>query len=1470
MKNYTSFESITIKIASPERIKEWSYGEVKKPETINYRTLKPERDGLFCEKIFGTTKDWECYCGKFKSIRYKGVICDKCGVEVTHSKVRRERMGHIELAAPVSHIWYYRSVPSRMGLLLDMTMNSLKTILYFEKYVIIDPADSGRNKGELLDEEEYHSYLDEYGDKFVAGIGADAIKELLSRIDIETEARNIRQKIQDKKVTDKRMLKRLEVLEAFRDSGNRPEWMVLDVVPVIPPELRPMVQLDGGRFATSDLNDLYRRVINRNNRLKRLLALKAPEIIVRNEKRMLQEAVDALFDNSRRKRTVKGKGNRPLKSISDMLKGKQGRFRQNLLGKRVDYSGRSVIVVGPELKFHQMGLPKKMALELFKPFIMKRLVDLELAPNIKSAKKKVEAEDKDVFEALETVVKEHPVLLNRAPTLHRLGIQAFLPVLVDGKAIKLHPLVCHAFNADFDGDQMAIHVPLSPKAQLETWMLMLSPHNILNPANGHPICGPTQDIVLGIYYLTSEIKGGAGAGKFFTGLEEIMYAIDSGYLDIRAKISVLYNNKIIETTPGRLIFNTSLPKGYSYVNKVLGDKETNKIIAEVYDLHGPGATVVMLDEIKKLGYRYATRFAPTISIHDIKGSPLKAALVSDANKEVEKADMEYRKGIITNEERKKKVIEIWTKTNDKITENMFKELEKDNDGFNPVYVMAVSGARGSKQQIRQLAGMRGLMAKPSGEIIELAIRSNFREGLGILEFFISTHGARKGLSDTALKTADAGYLTRRLVDISQDVIITEKDCGTDAYITLGIVKEGENVIVSLADRVFGRYTAEDIIDPVTEQVVYPRNTIIVRSVGQKIENLGYTQLKVRSPLTCESKHGICIMCYGMDMARLVPAEIGEAVGTIAAQSIGQPGTQLTMRTFHIGGVASAKVKEKEYKVSYQALVKSISGKIVVTAEGKRLFARPGSIVVQNLVQEFDLSELTNIRVEQGQKVDKGQVIASNQKGEMIHADSTGTVDMNSNQKFRVMGDDTVIPVRSGTLLFVSQGDVIPPNKALAEFDPFNEVLISELDGTVSWVDLEVGKNLRRDEDQKTSNVIFKIIEQKREKLNPRLVVTDSNGHSVEYVLPVDAILLHRNGDKVKIGDALYKIPSIAEKTRDIVGGLPRVDELFEARRPKDPATLAEISGKIEDKGEIVKEKRILWIIPDNPDLEKIKVTIPVGKQLRVQDGDYVKQGDQLDDGNFDPHDILRVKGVDALHAYLVKEVQEVYRLQGVHINDKHIEVVVRQMLRKVTITDSGDTSFVSQQQVDKFSFKDENKRVEREGGSPAQSQPILLGLTKASLNTDSFLSAASFQETTKVLTDAAIKGKTDKLIGLKENVIIGHMIPAGTGMRKYLNIDVFKDYYGDLERDDDDFDDTSLDEEGGVSQYVNPEQNTVAVEVTDKSDMEIEENDEDDLGEELPEGALEDPAVPRTRSLMDDLDDDFEEEEEEESGEDDD
>ncbi len=1373
--NYNDFESIKIQLASPERIRDWSYGEVKKPETINYRTLRPERDGLFCERIFGTTKDWECYCGKFKSIRYKGVICDRCGVEVSHSKVRRERMGHVELATPVAHIWYYRSVPSRMGLLLNLTVNQLKSVLYFEKYIIVDPGESGREKGELIDEEEYHEFLDEYGDKFVAMIGGDAIKELLNRIDVDGEIRDIRAKIQDKqKVTDRRLLKRLEVLEALRESGNRPEWMMLDTVPVIPPELRPMVQLEGGRFATSDLNDLYRRVINRNNRLKRLLALKAPEIIVRNEKRMLQEAVDALFDNSRRKRSVKGKGNRPLKSLSDMLKGKTGRFRQNLLGKRVDYSGRSVIVIGPELKFHQMGLPKKMALELFKPFIMKRLVDLELAPNIKSAKKKVEAEEKEVFEALDEVIKEHPVLLNHAPTLHRLGIQAFLPVLVEGKAIKLHPLVCHAFNADFDGDQMAIHVPLSPKAQLEAWMLMLSPHNLLNPANGAPIVGPTQDMVLGIYLLTSQMEGDVGEGKFMGDLDEILYAVDSGAVGMRAKISTIRNGKLFQTTPGRVIFNNVMPPDYPYVNRPVSDKEINRIIGDVYTRVGSAACVAMLDRVKELGFHYATRFAPSIGISDIRVSPKKQDHINVANKEVTEVEKAHRNGVITNEERYKKVIEIWTRTNELITESMFHELEKDQRGFNPIYIMAQSGARGSKQQIRQLAGMRGLMARPSGEIIELAIRSNFREGLGVLEFFISTHGARKGLADTALKTADAGYLTRRLVDIAQDVIVTEVDCGTIRGVHLRSVREGDKVIVSLGDRVFGRVVAETIFDPVTNKEAIPAGTLVTRELSGKIDSLGVENILIRSALTCETRQGICGTCYGMDLARLKPAELGEAVGIIAAQSIGQPGTQLTMRTFHVGGVATnIALKESAHKLPYDSKIITIGGRLVVTPVGDRIFSSRGSITACRISQLMEEKKMIGIRVEKGQSVMPGEIIAGGYAGteQPITAEVAGVVTIQDG-RFMIQGDTVTIPVKAGATLLIKEGDIVPKTENIAKFDPFSDVVIAEKAGTVALVEVEEGKNLKKDEEGN-----LRIVEFKREKLTPRLTIAGD-----EYSIPLNALLIAKDGQKVQIGDILIKITSGAEKTRDITGGLPRVDELFEARRPKDACTLAEIDGRIEDHNEVVKEKKIIYIAPEGEEETRVRVTIPIGKRLRVRNGDYVKAGDQLDEGTFDPHDILRIEGISALHQYLVHEVQEVYRLQGVYINDKHIEIIVRQMLRKIEVKDPGDTSFVAHQQVDRFAFADENVRVESEGGVPATSTQVLLGITRASLNTDSFISAASFQETTKVLTDAAIKGKKDSLLGLKENVIIGHLIPAGTGLRHYRAIEIFKEEYGDIQR----------------------------------------------------------------------------------------
>ncbi len=1374
-KNFADFDSIRIQLASPDRIRDWSFGEVKKPETINYRTLRPERDGLFCERIFGTTKDWECYCGKFKSIRYKGVICDRCGVEVTHSKVRRERIGHVELATPVAHIWYYRSVPSRMGLLLNLTINQLKSILYFEKFVIIDPADSGKEKGDLIDEEEYHEHLDEYGDKFVAMIGGDAIKELLSRIDIESEIRDIRSRISDRqRVSDRRLLKRLEVLEALRESGNRPEWMMLDVVPVIPPELRPMVQLEGGRFATSDLNDLYRRVINRNNRLKRLLALKAPEIIVRNEKRMLQEAVDALFDNSRRKRSVKGKGNRPLKSLSDMLKGKTGRFRQNLLGKRVDYSGRSVIVIGPELKFHQMGLPKKMALELFKPFIMKRLVDLELAPNIKSAKKKVEAEEKEVFEALDEVIKEHPVLLNRAPTLHRLGIQGFLPVLVEGKAIKLHPLVCHAFNADFDGDQMAIHVPLSPKAQLEAWMLMLSPHNLLNPANGAPVVGPTQDMVLGIYLLTSQMDGDIGEGKIFGDLDEIHYAVDINAVGLRAKVSVLHHGKLIQTTPGRVLFNSVMPEGYPYVNRPVSDKEINKIIGEVYDRFGSPSTVIMLDRVKELGFHYATLFSPSISIADVKVSPKKADMITNANKEVADVEKAHRNGVITNEERYKKVIEIWTKTNELITESMFAELEKDQKGFNPIYIMAASGARGSKQQIRQLAGMRGLMARPSGEIIELAIRSNFREGLGVLEFFISTHGARKGLADTALKTADAGYLTRRLVDIAQDAIVTEIDCGTLEGVRLKAVKEGEKVIVSLGDRIFGRVVGEDVLDPVTEEVVIPNSSMIDKALSSKINSLGIESVFIRSALTCETRQGICAKCYGMDLARLKVAELGEAVGIIAAQSIGQPGTQLTMRTFHVGGVATnVQVKESVHKLPYDAIIQSISGRTVVNPGGEILFSTRASIGATRVTQVMEVSKMSGMRVEKGQSVMPGEIIAGGYDGveKAITSDVPGTIDIRSNT-FMILGEQVIIPVKAGAILLVKAGDLVEKNTTIAKFDPYSDVVIAESAGTVQLVEVVEGKNLKKDDDGS-----LRIVEYKREKLAPRVLIGGE-----EYAVPMNSLLMVKQGQSVQKGDVMIKITSGAEKTRDITGGLPRVDELFEARRPKDACTLAEIDGRIEDHNEVVKEKKIIYIVPENEEDTRIKVAIPVGKRLRVRNSDYVKAGDQLDEGTLDPHDILRIKGISALHEFLIHEVQEVYRLQGVYINDKHIEIIVRQMLRKVETDDPGDTNFVAHQQVDRFVFVDENERVIAEGGVPATCGQVLLGITRASLNTDSFISAASFQETTKVLTDAAIKGKRDYLIGLKENVIIGHLIPAGTGLKQYRDIEIFKEEYGDIQR----------------------------------------------------------------------------------------
>ena len=1375
------FETISIRLASPDTIRDWSYGEVRKAETVNYRTLRPERDGLFCERIFGTTKDWECYCGKFKSGRYKGVICDHCGVEVTHSRVRREKMGHVELATPVAHIWYYRSIPSRMGLLLNMTVTQLKSILYFEKYLVIEPASSEYQVGDLITEEECNDCIDEYGDKFIGLIGGEAICELLGRIDVDTEIKQIRQRVQEKvRISDRRLLKRLEILEALKESGNRPEWMMLEVLPIIPPELRPMVQLEGGRFATSDLNDLYRRVINRNNRLKKLFALRAPEIIIRNEKRMLQEAVDALFDNSRRQRSVKGKGNRPLKSLSDLLKGKSGRFRQNLLGKRVDYSGRSVIVIGSDLKIHQMGLPKKMALELFKPFIIKRLLDLELALNIKAARIKIDNEDREVFEALEEVIHDHPVILNRAPTLHRLGIQAFLPKLVEGKAIKLHPLVCHAFNADFDGDQMAIYIPLSPKAQLESWMLMLSAHNFLNPANGSPIVGPTQDMVLGLFLITSHLEGDIGEGKSFCSANEVLYAVDCQAIGLRTRISVMLGNRIIQTTPGRVLFNDIFPKGFPFVNHAINEKEMNKIIADVYDRFGAYELVMMLDKMKELGFSYATHFAPSIGISDLRISAKKEEYVKKADSEVNQVEQAHKSGVITNEERYKKVIEIWTKTNELITDSMFEELQKDQAGFNPIYTMAISGARGSKQQIRQLTGMRGLMTRPSGEIIELAIRSNFKEGLGVLEFFISTHGARKGLADTALKTADAGYLTRRLVDIAQDVIVTEDDCGDREGNLMEALMDGKKIILSLADRIYGRFLAKNLDNPLTKKKLLSAGTMIMRKEIDMINKQGVDSVYVRSALSCKTRQGICAQCYGIDLARLKRVELGEAVGIIAAQSIGQPGTQLTMQTFHVGGVATnLQVQESSHRLDYDVYIRDVIGDTVVNKKGETILTSRGTLVIHRIIQDFYLDKLENIMVKHDQEVVAGEMIASRYKNvdKQVTVDEDGKVFIEEDRLY-IIAETQTIPLKIGALIKVKKADLVKKNGILATFDPFNDSIVATKGGVVQFQDIYLGKNFRKDNEGN-----YRIYEYKREKLSPQLLIDQTSVH-----VPVGAMVMVRDGQQIDGAAVLIKISSAKEKTRDITGGLPRVEELFEARRPKDASTLATRSGVIEDKNEVIKEKRVIYIVSDSSDpgsngaADKVKVSIPMRKRLRVHDSDDVQKGDQLDEGGMDPHEILEVQGLEALHDFLIHEIQDVYRLQGVYINEKHIEIIVRQMLRKVEVTDIGDTNFVVQQQVDRFHFEDENERVKEEGGVPAQAKQILLGVTRASLNTESFISAASFQETAKVLTDAAIKGKEDRLVGLKENVIVGHLIPAGTGLKKYREIGVYYKKYGDIQR----------------------------------------------------------------------------------------
>ena len=1388
MRDIQDFDSLMIKLASPDTIRAWSYGEVKKPETINYRTLRPEKDGLFCERIFGTTKEWECYCGKFKSIRYKGVICDRCGVEVTHFKVRRERMGHIELAAPVSHIWYYRSVPSRMGLLLDLQVAALRSVLYYEKYIVIDPGDTDLKAKQLLTEDEYFEAQERYGGSFTAAMGAEAIKTLLENLNLDELAAELRAKMIEKGAkSDKRLLRRIEIVENFRASSNKCSWMILDVVPVIPPDLRPMVQLDGGRFATSDLNDLYRRVINRNNRLKRLQALFAPDIIIRNEKRMLQEAVDALFDNSKRKRVVKGASNRPLKSISDMLKGKQGRFRQNLLGKRVDYSGRSVIVVGPELKLWQCGLPTKMALELFKPFIMKKLVDKGVVFNIKKAKLLVEQESPEVFAILDEVVREHPVMLNRAPTLHRLGIQAFEPVLVEGKAIKLHPLVCHAFNADFDGDQMAIHVPLTQAAQMECWTLMLSARNLLDPANGKTIVYPSQDMVLGIYYLTKIKPSGKGTGKRFSSVNEVQLAAEVKNIDYEALIKVpapkdsitgaFKKGDIIDTTAGRLIFNEEMPPEVDYVNDLLGDKELKKLIEKILKEKGPWLTVKMVDAIKSVGYRYATFFGATISMGDILVPPEKADLMEKANKEVEGILKQYSSGHITQDERYNRVVEVWSNTNEALTNAVMKTLEADKEGFNTIYMMAASGARGSRNQIRQLAGMRGLMAKPNGDIIELPIRANFKEGLSVIEFFISTNGARKGLSDTALKTADAGYLTRRLVDIAQDVVINEDDCGTINGIEYSAVKEGDEVIEALKDRIVGRFTLEQVKHPITGELICDVNEYITDELADKIDKAGVETVKLRTVLTCEAKHGVCCKCYGRNLARNKIVEIGEAVGIIAAQSIGQPGTQLTMRTFHVGGTASKVSEENRIVLKYGVIIQSITGTHVELKDGSWLFTRKGSMEVTRIIKDYPIPAKAKLLVNDGDRVMKDAPLFES-SGKTTGAADAARVLIRDKKVFLV-SKELKIEIQNGSNVVVKEGDIVPANETIATFDPFSEPIIAEVSGYTHFEDIIPGSTLAEVVDSETGNIEKRITDLHLDTKQPRIHITDEAGNELgSYFLPGGAILQVEENAAVTAGTPLAKMLKESSKTNDITGGLPRVSELFEARKPKNPAVLAQITGTVQFKG-ISKGKRTIVVVDKYG--KSFEHIVPMTKRLLVRDGDTVEAGERLCDGSLSPHDILAISGENALQNYLMDEIQQVYRMQGVNINDKHIGVIVRQMLKKVEIVAVGDTRFIYGQQVDKYKFHEENRRVMNEGGQPAIGRPMFQGITKASLGVDSFISAASFQETTRVLTNAAISGATDGLHGIKENVAIGHMIPAGTGIKHYKNIKLF------------DADDTDLD-----------------------------------------------------------------------------
>jgi DNA-directed RNA polymerase subunit beta' len=1365
------FNYIQVKIASPEEIRGWSFGEVTKPETINYRSFKPERDGLFCERIFGPVKDWECHCGKFKRIRYRGHVCDKCGVEVTLSKVRRERMGHIELAVPVAHIWMFKTLPSQMGYLLGMTLRDLEKVIYYAAYVVTAVGAQDVKHSQALDEDEYIALREkarEEGDtEFAADIGAPAVRNLLGQIDVDSLAESLRTQVANEtsQHRKKMVLKRLKVIDAIRSSGatpserNKPQWMILDVVPVIPPDLRPLVPLDGGRFATSDLNDLYRRVINRNNRLKKLMEMRAPEVILRNEKRMLQEAVDALFDNGRRSKAIRGRGKRPLKSLSDMLKGKQGRFRQNLLGKRVDYSGRSVIVVGPELKLHQCGLPKAMAVELFKPFIIHELEKRGEAETVKRAKKIVERDDPRVYEVLEDIIRDHPVLLNRAPTLHRLGIQAFEPVLVEGKAIRIHPLVCAAFNADFDGDQMAVHVPLSFEAQLEARVLMLSSNNILLPSNGRPVAAPSQDIVIGCYWLTKDkdhFRADVAADQAelvkapaerdltrvlprFDNVAEVEMALAHRRVGYHSTVYFLTDprpeaekeegeaekKEWVATTPGRIIFNSVVPAAMGFWNKTMGKKEQGDIIFSAYRTVGLATTVVFLDNLKAFGFRYSTLAGVSVGIEDMKIPGEKDEILREADEDVARFTRAYNNGVISNGERYNKVIDTWTHANNDVADAMVNRLAADRGGFNPVYMMMNSGARGSRDQMRQLAGMRGLMAKPQkkltggiGEIIESPIKSNFREGLTVLEYFISTHGARKGLADTALKTADAGYLTRRLVDVAQDVTIMEDDCGTVLGLEVSALKEGEDVVEPLKDRIVGSVASDDVFDPMDGELLVAAGDLIDEETADEIEDAGIQSVKIRSVLTCESRRGLCVKCYGRNLATMGIVDPGEAVGILAAQSIGEPGTQLTLRTFHIGGTAA------------------------------RIAATTGRKSKVEGVAQFE--RITTVTTPDGSR------IVTSREGEIIMRTPEGTV-------------RSRLAVPYGATISVEDAQKVAVGDTLFAWDPYSEPIVADFGGTLRFIDIVEDQSVREELDESTGRRQMVIIEDRSKKLHPMIEIIDANGVKVrEFIVPVGAQLTVRDGEVVQPGAALAKLAREAYKTRDITGGLPRIAELFEARKPKDPSVITEVDGTVRF-GDIKRGKREVIVIPETGNERVYEVA--VGKHLRVHEGDFVRAGDRLSEGPVNPHDILRIKGPQAVQEYLLNEVQEVYRLQGVKINDKHIGVIVRQMLQKVRILEPGTTEFLEGETVDRTEYMDANARHLASGGTPATSEPLLLGITKASLTTQSFISAASFQETTRVLTDAAIRGARDDLQGLKENIIIGHLIPAGTGIYRYNDVE---------------------------------------------------------------------------------------------------